>query len=70
MCFHSNVSIFSKLNDDFVGVGVERANTSTSFDALSEVGSITLVKWPIDQITMLDGRPLQRYVPLNGMQGE
>ena len=61
---------FQQLNDDFVGVGVERANASTSFDALLEVGSITLVRWPIDQITMLNGRPLQCYVPLNNMQGE
>ena len=62
--------IFQQLNDDFMGVGVERANARTPSDALSEVGSVTLVRWPIDQITMLDGRPLQRYVLLNGMQGE
>ena len=32
--------------------------------------SIILVKWPIKQLTMLDGSPLQRYVPLNGMHFE
>ena len=32
-----------------------------------EVDSITLLKWPIKQITMLNGSPLQRFVPIDGM---
>ena len=61
---------FQELGDDCVGVGIERANASTPFEPLSTVGSITLVKCPIQQTTMLDGSPLQRYVPLDGMHAE
>ena len=61
---------FQELGDDCVGVGIERENASAPFETMSQVGSITLVKWPIKQMTMLDGCPLQRYVPLHGMHAE
>ena len=50
-----------------MGVGIERANFNTKFEAIAPVDSNTLVKWPIKQITMLDGSPLQYYVPLHGI---
>ena len=53
-----------QLGDDCVGVAIESANDA------KQVDSITLVKWPIKQVTMLDGSPLQRYVPLNDMRTE
>ena len=56
-----------QLGDDCVGVAIESANDA---ETMSQVNSITLVKWPIKQLTMLDGSPLQRYVPLNGMHFE
>lgn len=59
-----------ELRDDCVGVGIERENASAPFETMSQVGSITLAKWPIKQMTMLDGSPLQRYVPLDGMHAE
>lgn len=55
---------FQELGDDCVGVGIERANASTPLEFLSQEDSITLVKWPIKEMTMLDGSPLQHYVLL------
>ena len=55
-----------QLGDDCVGVAIESANDTKT---MLQVDSITLVKWPIKQVTMLDGSPLQRYVPLNGKIG-
>ena len=49
---------FQELGNDYVGVGIERANFNTKFEVIAPVNSITLVKWPIKQITMLDGSPL------------
>ena len=45
-------------------MAIESAN---EFESMPQVDSITLVKWPIEQLMMLDGIPLQCYVPLNGM---
>ncbi|RYA68080.1 hypothetical protein DD595_25735, partial [Enterobacter cloacae complex sp. 4DZ3-17B2] len=56
---------FQELGPDCVGVGIERENAS--IDDVVEVGSITLLKWPIKQTTMLNGSPLQRFVPVDGM---
>ena len=50
---------FNELGDDYVGVGIERENAGAPFESMSHVVSSTLVKWPINQITMLDGSPLQ-----------
>ena len=50
-----------------MGVAIESAN---EFETMLQVDSITLVKWPIKQLTMMDGSPLQCYVPLNGMHYE
>ena len=58
---------FQQLGDECVGVAIESRN---EFQTMPQVDSITLVKWPIKQLTMLDGSPLQRYVPLNGMHFE
>ena len=58
---------FQQLGDECVGVAIESAN---EFQTMPQVDSITLVKWPIKQLTMLDESPLQRYVPLNGMHFE
>ena len=56
---------FQELGHDCVGVGIEMENVS--IHDVVEVGSITLVKWPIKQTTMLDGSPLQCFVPADGM---
>ena len=57
---------FQELGLDCVGVAIERANASN--DYVVEIGSLNLVmKWPIKQITLLDGSPLQRFVPLDGL---
>ena len=56
-----------QLGDDCVGVAIESADDAKT---MSQVDSITLVKWPIKLLTMLDGSPLQRYVPLNGVHVE
>ena len=58
---------FQQLGDDCVGVAIKSAN---EFESMPQVDSITLVKWPIKQLTMMDGSPLQCYVPLNGMHDE
>ena len=58
---------FQQLGDDCVGVAIESAN---EFECMPQVDSITLVKWPIKQLTMMDGSPLQRYVPLSGMHAD
>ena len=58
---------FQQLGDECVGVAIESTN---EFQTMPQVDSITLVKWPIKQLTMLDGSPLQCYVPLNGMHFE
>ena len=56
---------FQELGHDCVGVGIEMENAS--IHDVVEVGSITLLKWPIKQTTMLDGSPLQCFVPIDGM---
>ena len=58
---------FQQLGDDCVRVAIKSAN---EFESMPQVDSITLVKWPIKQLTMMDGSPLQSYVPLNGMHDE
>ena len=55
---------FQQLGDDSVGVAIESAN---GVEIMPQLDSITLVKWPIKQVMMLDGSPLQRYVPLDNM---
>lgn len=42
---------FQKLGDDCVGVAIESAY---DFETMPQVDSITLVKWPIKQVMMLD----------------
>ena len=66
MCFHLNVSIFNNLVM-IMSVAIESAN---EFESMPQVDSITLVKWPLKQLTMMDGSPLQRYVPLSGMHAD
>ena len=58
---------FQQLGDDCVGVAIENAN---EFESMPQVDSIILVKWLTKLLTMLDGSPLQCYVPLNGMHIE
>ena len=55
---------FQQLGDDSVGVAIESAN---GIEIMPQLDSITLVKWPIKQVMMLDGSPLQCYVTLNVM---
>lgn len=56
---------FQELGLDCVGVAIERANARN--DYVIETSSLILVKWPIKQITMLDGSPLQRFAPNDGL---
>ena len=37
---------FNELGDDYVGVGIKRANACAPFESRSHAVSITLVKWP------------------------
>ena len=45
-------------------MAIESAN---GVEIMPQLDSITLVKWPIKQVRMLDGSPLQCYVPLYNM---
>lgn len=67
--FSDNCVNFEQLGEECVGVALEHVDADVSCNvSVANVDIISLVKWPIKQITTLDNIPLQSYVSFDGME--
>ena len=55
---------FAILGDDSIGIGIEGELEAELQPSMCDIGSIGLIKWPIKQVTILDGHTLLQYKDL------
>ena len=58
---------FNELGEDNIGIGLETSYDGDTNVFLDNVCSITLVSWPIKQVTTMDGKLLQQYEDLHAL---